>query len=129
MCGGRDTSRVAIQRKTGPLLWQIACSDGEPLSIPCRVTFIKIATSCRDTCLLVTHTQVQYCICTLRKSSRSKMLLPTVLYCITIDCMSYAKLHIQYGHLIPAPVDRTSAHAWLCQHPWITCQEISQAHQ
>ena len=24
--GGRDTSRVAIQRKTGSLLWQIACN-------------------------------------------------------------------------------------------------------
>ena len=25
-------------------------------------------------------------------------------------------------HLIPIPVDRTSANAWLYKHPWITCQ-------
>ena len=30
---------------------------------------------------------------------------------------------IQYRHLIPAPVDQTSAIAWLYKHPWITCQK------
>ena len=29
----------------------------------------------------------------------------------------------QYRHLIPAPVDRTSASAWSYKHPWITYQE------
>ena len=28
----------------------------------------------------------------------------------------------QYRHLIPAPVDRTSASAWLYKHLWISCQ-------
>ena len=37
--------------------------------------------------------------------------------------------HIQYRHLIPAPVDRTSASFWLYKHPWVTCQKISQTHQ
>ena len=32
-------------------------------------------------------------------------------------------------HLIPAPIDRTSASAWLYKHPWITHQNISKAHQ
>ena len=31
--------------------------------------------------------------------------------------------------LVPAPVDRTSANAWLYKTPWITCQEMIQAHQ
>ena len=30
---------------------------------------------------------------------------------------------LQSRNLIPAPVDRTSASAWLYKHPWITCQE------
>ena len=30
-------------------------------------------------------------------------------------------LQIQYRHELPAPVDRTSACAWLYKHPWITC--------
>ena len=29
---------------------------------------------------------------------------------------------VQYRHLIPAPVDRTSASAWLYKHPCMTCQ-------
>ena len=37
--------------------------------------------------------------------------------------------HIQYRHLIPAPVDRTSASFWLYKHPWVSCQNISQTHQ
>ena len=36
---------------------------------------------------------------------------------------------IQYRHLIPALVDRTSASAWLYRHPWMTCQKISWAYQ
>ena len=32
--------------------------------------------------------------------------------------------YLQYRHLIPAPVNRTSASAWLHKHPWITCQKI-----
>ena len=30
---------------------------------------------------------------------------------------------LQYIHLIPAPVDRTSANDWLKKHAWITCQK------
>ena len=39
------------------------------------------------------------------------------------------EMPLQYRHLIPAPVDRTSASAWLYKTPWITCQKITQAHQ
>ena len=35
---------------------------------------------------------------------------------------------IQYRHLIPAPVDRTSAYAWFYKHPWITFQNIFAKH-
>ena len=38
-------------------------------------------------------------------------------------------LHAHLVHLIPAPVARSSASAWLYTHPWITCQNITQAHQ
>ena len=31
--------------------------------------------------------------------------------------------HIQYNDLIPAPVDRVSASAWLYKQPWITCDD------
>ena len=31
--------------------------------------------------------------------------------------------HIQYRHSIPAPVNWTSASAWLYNHPWVTCQK------
>ena len=37
--------------------------------------------------------------------------------------------NVQYRHLIPAPVDRTSASAWLHKQPWITCRKICQEHQ
>ena len=30
---------------------------------------------------------------------------------------------LQYRHLIPAPVDRTSASAWLYKHQWMECQK------
>ena len=30
---------------------------------------------------------------------------------------------LQYRHLIPAPVDRTSTSAWLYKDPWITYQK------
>ena len=30
---------------------------------------------------------------------------------------------LQHKLLIPAPVDRTYAGAWLCKHPWITCHK------
>ena len=36
---------------------------------------------------------------------------------------------IQYSHLIPAAVDRTSSSAWFYKHPWITSHKISQTHQ
>ena len=36
--------------------------------------------------------------------------------------------YLQYRHLIPAPVDRTSAYAWLYKHPWITFQNIFAKH-
>ena len=29
-----------------------------------------------------------------------------------------SKMHVQYRYLIPAPVDRTSASAWLLKHSW-----------
>ena len=32
-------------------------------------------------------------------------------------------MYVQYRHAIPTPVDRTSVGAWLCKHPWITCQK------
>ena len=31
---------------------------------------------------------------------------------------------LQFRRPIPAPADRTSASAWLCKHPWITCQKL-----
>ena len=34
-----------------------------------------------------------------------------------------------YRHFIPASVDRTSANAWLYNHPWIAHQKISQVHK
>ena len=30
---------------------------------------------------------------------------------------------LHYRHSILAPVDRTSASAWLHKHPWITCKQ------
>ena len=36
---------------------------------------------------------------------------------------------VQYRHLIPAPIDRTSVSTGQYEHPWIACQIISQAHQ
>ena len=35
---------------------------------------------------------------------------------------------VQYKHLTPIQVNWTSVSTWLCQHPWITCQKICQAH-
>ena len=37
--------------------------------------------------------------------------------------------YIQYRHLIPAPVDRTSVRTWSLKHLWITCHKVSQVHQ
>ena len=37
--------------------------------------------------------------------------------------------HLQYRHLIIAPVDRASASAWLYKHPYIISIDTSQAHQ
>ena len=36
--------------------------------------------------------------------------------------------NVQYRHLIPAPIDRTYASAWLYKHPWVTSQNNSQTH-
>ena len=36
---------------------------------------------------------------------------------------------VQYRHLVPAPVDWTSASTWLYKTPWITGQKMIQAHQ
>ena len=36
---------------------------------------------------------------------------------------------VQTFNFISAPVDQMSASAWLEKHPWITCHQISQAHQ
>ena len=41
----------------------------------------------------------------------------------------YIVTYLQYRHLVPAPVDRTSASAWLYKTPWITCHKIIKAHQ
>ena len=30
---------------------------------------------------------------------------------------------LQYRHLVPAPVDRTSGSTWLYKHRWIACKE------
>ena len=37
-----------------------------------------------------------------------------------LEC--YCRL-LEYRHLIPAPVDRTSGSDWLYKQPWLTCQE------
>ena len=47
---------------------------------------------------------------------------------VEVPSRSFPWKSLQCSHLIPAPVDRTSASAWLYRHPWITCQK-SQAHQ
>ena len=36
---------------------------------------------------------------------------------------SISPVKLQYKHLIPSPVDRTSASAWLYKHLWITYQK------
>ena len=33
---------------------------------------------------------------------------------------------LQYIHLIPAPVDRTSTSAWLNKRIWVTSKKVSQ---
>ena len=35
----------------------------------------------------------------------------------------FVHIHVQYRHLIPAAVDRTSVFAWLYKHSCITCQK------
>ena len=44
-----------------------------------------------------------------------------------------ASVLVQYRHLIPAPVDRTPASAWLYKHQWLTCQKnkpnLSMTHE
>ena len=44
---------------------------------------------------------------------------------LTVSMVAPCKLllKLQYRHLITAPVDWTSASAWLYKHPWITCQQ------
>ena len=37
-------------------------------------------------------------------------------------CM-YVFMYVQYRHLIPAPVNRKSASAWLYKHQSIACHE------
>ena len=44
------------------------------------------------------------------------------------ESTEYAK-QLQYIHLIPVPVGRTSASGWLYQSIWMTRQKISHAHQ
>ena len=67
--------------------------------------------------------------------SKKEMLIFLVRVCkiITQTARTFSKeLHVQYLHLISAPVDRTSARAWLYKHPWMTCQDntlcISMTH-
>ena len=43
-------------------------------------------------------------------------------------CYLLLWMKVQYRHLIPTPVDRTSASAWLYKQPWIACQKIRQNH-
>ena len=51
------------------------------------------------------------------------------MYVVCIYVCMYVCMYVQYRHLVPAPVDRTSVSAWLFKDPWITCQTIGQAHQ
>ena len=44
------------------------------------------------------------------------------------DAELYEQLYLQYRYLIPAPVDRTTASAWLYIKPLISSRKISQAH-
>ena len=46
-------------------------------------------------------------------------------FTLSVMCRGNVRMHVpilQYRHLIPAPVNGTSASAWLYYHPWITCQ-------
>ena len=37
-------------------------------------------------------------------------------------------VYLEYRHLIPAPIDRTSASAWFYKHTWMTCQKKQAKH-
>ena len=39
---------------------------------------------------------------------------------------SCTEKRLQYRHLIPAQLDRTSVSAWLYHHPWIPCQKMTR---
>ena len=38
----------------------------------------------------------------------------------TRPCTLFQYIQVQYRLLIPAPIDRTSASAWLYKDPWVT---------
>ena len=54
---------------------------------------------------------------------------PLTLMLLVANFANTKRIRLKYRHVIPAPVDRTSASAWLYIHPWITCPKISQIHQ
>ena len=46
-----------------------------------------------------------------------------------VYAISVLTLSLQYRHLIPATVARTSARDWMYKHPLIACKHICQTHQ
>ena len=56
----------------------------------------------------------------LPRKYRVRMRVAVVSTCMIDNSES---ITVQYRYLIPAPVDRTSASAWLYNHPWIICQK------
>ena len=68
-------------------------------------------------------------VCTTRHGQTPSRFLQELNIC-TDCCNSYKQWsciwHIlppRYRHLIPAPVDRTSAIAWLYKRPWMACRK------
>ena len=43
---------------------------------------------------------------------------------VPLSLSGLAPLPLQYRHLIPAPVDRTSARSWLSKHHWIAYKKM-----
>ena len=49
-----------------------------------------------------------------------------VQHCLQIPSPLPIFLFLQYRHLIPAPVNRTSASVCLIKHPWIACKKYAK---
>ena len=49
-----------------------------------------------------------------------------VQHCLQIPSPLPIFLFLQYRHLIPAPVNRTSASVCLIKHPWIACKQYAK---